>query len=94
MARQEPEGYGPWSHEALRLASLEDAVNRLIWVMIRLNGDPKAKVPHPEPVRRPGVKGNPSRRRPKANAAGRAYLQHLRANRGALPDGMRFVQIK
>lgn len=92
LAAQDPKGHGPWSRDGLRLAAIEDALNRLTAITIWLAGDRKTKPRMPDPVRRPGVVG--ARRRPKATAADLAYLKHLRENRGRLPDGMKFVQVK
>lgn len=90
LSRREPVGYGTWSHDTLRLAALEDAINRLTAVTVWLAGDRKQPPKLPDPVRRPGV----ARRRPRITEADRCYLRHLRANRGRLPDGLKFVQVK
>lgn len=92
LAQEPAAGHGTWSHEALRVASLEDAVRQQTWVLMRLMGDPKAKIPPPEPVRRPGVGLKQQQRRRALSDEGRAYLEYLRANRGALPPGYTMVQ--
>lgn len=69
-------GHGPWSHTELLLASVKDALERLIYVQYRKAGN--EKYPWPEPLERPGV-------RPKVvgiNEAGRTYLEQLKARNG------------
>lgn len=91
LAARDPLGYGPWSREALRLAAIEDGINRLTAITMWLATDRKRKLELPEPVRRPGIRG---RRRRKLTAEGKAYLAHLRANQGRLPPGYRFVRAR
>lgn len=86
-------GHGPWSQETLRMAAVEDAVNRLFALTAWLAGERSGQPAWPDPVRRPGIGGIRSRR-PKLTAEGRAYLKHLRENHGALPPGYRFVQAR
>lgn len=57
-------------------------------MMIWLASDRKTKPRMPEPVRRPGVA---AKKRPGLSAEGRAYLEYLRANQGALPPGYTMV---
>ncbi len=84
IAGQKRDGHGPWSFVALRIASLEDAVRVLTWRFMQVNFKDGNNIPAPDPVPRPGVTAKRGR---KLNAAGLAYLQHLRANRGAAPAG-------
>ncbi len=74
-----------------RLAAIEDAIERLTFLTQIVHTDEKqrGRVPKPEPVRRPGVTG--SRPRKRISAEDKAYLAHLRANRGQLPPGLKFV---
>ncbi len=87
LAAQPRDGHGPWSRTDLRIASLEDAVRENTWWMLRFHLARDAPLPPPEPVHRPGI----ARKRHGPSDADRAYLAHLRANRGALPDGMKFI---
>ena len=89
LARQDPAGYGRWTRSDLRLAALEDAVERQTALMIWLASDRKSQPRMPEPVRRPGIT---AKRRPVLSDEGRAYLQHLRDNQGALPPGYKLMQ--
>ncbi len=88
LASQPRQGHGQWSRVDFRLAAIEDAVRQQTAITAWLAGDRKQKPHMPEPVARPGVG---ARKRRRLSEADRAYLAHLRANRGALPDGMRFV---
>jgi hypothetical protein len=85
LADRDPVGYGRWSHEALRIAAVEDAVERQTALTAWLAGDRESKPRMPEPVRRPGVAAR--RKRVKLSSADREYLQYLRDNQGALPPG-------
>ena len=89
LASQPHKGHGPWSRVDLRLAAIEDAQRQQTAVMIWLAGNRKGDPKMPEPVTRPGVTGR--RRGRQLSAADKEYLAHLRANRGALPDGMQFI---
>ena len=84
LASKDPVGHGRWSRGDLRIAAVEDAVERQTHVMVWLAGDRKGKPQTPPPVRRPGVG---ARKKPTLSAEGRAYLEYLRANQGALPPG-------
>ncbi len=83
LAAKDPVGYGRWTRSDLRLAALEDAVHQQTAMMIWLASDRKSKPRMPEPVRRPGIRI----KRAVLTDEGRAYLQHLRDNQGALPPG-------
>lgn len=89
LADQPHEGHGQWGRIDFRLAAIEDALRQQtainIWLAGKREGQPKL----PEPVPRPGVGAR--KRRRTLSAADREYLAHLRANRGALPDGMQFI---
>jgi hypothetical protein len=84
LAKEDAEGFGPWSHTDMRLAAVEDAINRLTYWLIRINTDKAAKIREPEPVRRPGVA---RKRRRTITAEDLKYLQYLRDNQGAMPPG-------
>lgn len=90
LAAQPRDGHGRWTHEALQLAAIQDGVNHLTWLTLRLQR-PESRITPPEPVRRPGVAG---KRRHKATPEQRAYLQYLREHRGQLPPGMKFVRAR
>lgn len=94
FADSAPDGHGAWSSETLRLAALEDAVNRLTAVTIFLAGDRKGQPKMPDPVRRPGLTGKAVKRKPVLTDEGRAYLKYLRENHGALPPGYQMVQAR
>lgn len=84
LAGEPPPGHGPWTHEALLLAGVIDAVRTLTWRFEQANFTDGKKIPAPEPLRRPGVAG---RKRRKLTTQGLAYLQYLREHRGAAPPG-------
>lgn len=65
--------HGPWSHADLLLATVADAVERLIFVQMRRAG---ATPDAPAPIPRPGVT---SRKVRPINPAAAEYLQGLRA---------------
>jgi hypothetical protein len=88
LVNQPRQGHGQWGRVDLRLAAIEDALRQQTAITIWLAGKREGQPRLPEPVPRPGVG---IRKRRKLSAADKAYLDHLRANRGALPDGMRFV---
>lgn len=88
LAGKDPVGYGRWTRGDLRVAAVEDAVERQTALMVWLASDRKSRPRMPEPVRRPGIA---AKRRPALSAEGRAYLQHLRDNQGALPPGYTMV---
>jgi hypothetical protein len=90
LAARPSEGFGPWSRLDMRVASLEDAVNRVAWILMQVNSKEGTKVPKPEPVPRPGVAGK-TRRRSGLSDDARNYLQYLRDHQGAMPPGMRMV---
>lgn len=92
LAAQPRQGHGYWSHGDLRLAAIEDGLNRLVAITLWLAGDRKKALVLPEPVRRPGV-ATKSQKRGILSAEGRAYLQHLRDNQGALPPGYKAVAV-
>ncbi len=87
MAKQDRDGFGPFSRTDMLIASLIDAVNRNTYVLQVVNSDPKKtkQIKPPEPVYRPGVP--PRNRRRKATAETAALLAHMRANHGAMPAG-------
>lgn len=76
--------HGQWSHEALRLAALEDVAKQILWRVTQVTAPPGTKVPFPEPVPRPGVA---ARRRRKLSNEAHAYLRYLREHGGAAPPG-------
>ncbi len=88
LVDQPRQGHGQWGRVDFRLAAIEDALRQQtainIWLAGKRDGQPKL----PEPVPRPGIG---IRKRRTLSAADQAYLDHLRANRGALPDGMQFI---
>ncbi len=88
LADQPRQGHGQWGRVDFRLAAIEDALRQQTAITVWLAGKREGQPVLPEPVPRPGIG---SRRRRKLSAADQAYLAHLRANRGALPDGMKFV---
>ncbi len=89
LAGKDPVGHGRWSRADLRLAAVEDSVERQTAMMIWLASDRTSKPRMPEPVRRPGIA---AKRKPVLSDEGRAYLQYLRDNQGALPPGYRMMQ--
>ncbi len=89
LAGRDPVGHGRWSRGDLRIAAVEDAVERQTSVMVWLAGDRSGKPRQPEPVRRPGIA---AKKRPVLSDEGRAYLQYLREHQGALPPGYRMMQ--
>lgn len=89
LADQPREGHGQWGRIDFRLAAIEDAIRQQTAITAWLAGDRKQKPHMPEPVPRPGAAAK--RRRRTLSAADQQYLDHLRANRGALPDGMQFI---
>ncbi len=84
LGAAERKGHGAWTHEALLLAAVIDAVRRLTWRFEQVSFEDGRKIPPPEPLPRPGVV---AKRQRKLNAQGLAYLQYLRTNRGAAPPG-------
>ncbi len=88
LAATPRQGHGQWGRADFRLAAIEDALRQQtainIWLAGKRDGQPKL----PEPIPRPGVA---TRKRRRLSDADRAYLNHLRANRGALPAGMQFI---
>lgn len=72
LAKQPMDGHGPWSHEALRLAAIEDQLRLLRREFATANGaKPDGEF---EPVPRPGVRRSLRRA---ANAAAAAYIRSL-----------------
>lgn len=84
LSKQGPRQHGQWSHEALRLAAIEDVANRILWRVMQATSQDPGKIPFPEPVARPGVIPRAQRR---LTPQGRAYLQYLRDHRGQAPPG-------
>jgi hypothetical protein len=84
MAAGDSTPHGPWSHEAHRLASVEDVLRQLLWRVVQVTSAAGTKVPFPEPVPRPGVV---AKRRRRLDTNGMAYLQYLRSHQGAAPPG-------
>ncbi len=84
LSKDGPKEHGQWSHEALRLAALEDVLNRIFWRIMQATSERGAKIPFPEPVPRPGVLAKQRRR---LTSQGHAYLQYLREHRGQAPPG-------
>lgn len=76
VLRNPPAGYGPWSHEALRLANIEDLLKWLIFAVYAAQG---AKPKKPDPTPRPGV-----RRKKRVGAEQIAHLRRLQAEHEAL----------
>lgn len=72
-------GYGPWSHTMHMLADVCDRLDRLTFVLARVNG---AKVPPPDPYPRPGV---PRKGEQTASPAAIAFLEDIRSRRAG-PD--------
>lgn len=91
LASRPGEGFGPWSRLDMRIAAVEDAINRVVWVLMQVNSKEGTKVPKPEPVPRPGVAGKAARRVAGMSEENRKYLQYLREHQGAMPPGMRMV---
>lgn len=71
-------GHGPWSRTDMLLASIVDLLRVGNYHFAVANGAKNVKPP--QPVRRPGVA--PAGQQP-LTADGRAYLEQIRANRGA-----------
>lgn len=86
LAKEDADGFGPWSSTDMRLAAVEDAINRNTYWLIRVNSDKKANIKEPEPVHRPGV-ARKGRRRGRVTAEQRELLAYMRAHNGALPPG-------
>lgn len=89
LAAKDPVGYGRWTRGDLRVAAVEDSIERQTAVMVWLAGDRSGRPKMPEPVRRPGIA---VKKRPVLSVEGRAYLQYLRENQGALPPGYKLMQ--
>lgn len=76
-----PDGYGPWSHEAMLIAQLIDRVDHLAWMQTT------GETPHPTPYPRPGVtrvKIDPELEQRATRA--KAYLDAMLANGGEHVD--------
>lgn len=81
------DGYGPWSHTELLLATVADALHVLIWQNTQVHG--KKKHRPPKPIPRPGVAraigsetaGHRVNDGRTATAAGITYLSELRERR-------------
>ncbi len=84
LSKAGPKEHGQWSHEARRLAAIEDSLNRILWRVMQATSKDPAKIPFPEPVARPGVI---AKQRRKLTSQGHAYLQYLREHRGQAPPG-------
>lgn len=84
-------GHGPWSDITMRLAAIEDVLRQQTAITVWLAGDRRNRPRMPDPVPRPGVAAG--RKRRQLTTADKAYLAHLRANRGALPEGMHFAAV-
>lgn len=73
-----PKGHGPWSAVEMRLA---DVIDQLSWVTYAIYHSQGGKPKRPKPYPRPGVADQNKPRQVGGRAL--AYLQRLRANRGA-----------
>jgi hypothetical protein len=86
-ALPEPDGWGPWSNEAVLLAALCDRIGWLIYATYAAQGGKPAE---PEPMRRPGVGRSAAdtanlRRTQRISAAHLAYV--LEHNGASPPPG-------